>query len=79
MVLQAPTTAASSRPAGTFVSPTFNLNLRLENPAVPDTSSTVTVYGVKLDRWSYDIPEDDFVMEKIGFQGLWVSVADEAA
>ena len=71
--------AASSRPAGTFVSPTFNLNLRLENPAVPDTSSTVTVYGVKLDRWSYDIPEDDFVMEKIGFQGLWVSVADEAA
>jgi hypothetical protein len=71
--------AASSRPAGTFLSPTFNLNLRVENPAVPDTSSTVTVYGVKLDRWSYDIPEDDFVMEEVGFQGLWVSVSDEAA
>ena len=71
--------AASSRPAGTFVSPTFNLILRLENPAVPDTSSTVTVYGVKLERWSYDIPEDDFVMEKVAFQGLWVSVAAEAA
>jgi hypothetical protein len=71
--------AAASRPAGTFISPTFNLNLRLENPAVPDTSSTVTVYGVKLDRWSYDIPEDDFVMEQVSFQGLWVSVSDVAA
>jgi hypothetical protein len=25
--------AATSRPAGTFVSPTFNIDLRLENPA----------------------------------------------
>jgi len=71
--------AASSRPAGTFISPSFNLSLRLENPAKAGTSSAVTLYGVKLDNWSYDIPEDDFVMEKVGFQALWVGVEDAEA
>ncbi|WP_300455955.1 hypothetical protein [Desulfobacula sp.] len=71
--------AASSRPAGTFISPTFNLNLRLENPAKEGTSSAVTLYGVKLENWSFDIPEDDFVMEKVGFQALWVGIEDAEA
>lgn len=71
--------AASNRPAGTFISPTFNLSLRMENPAHAGTSSAVTLYGVKLDNWAFDIPEDDFVMEKVGFQALWVGVADEEA
>ena len=71
--------AASSRPAGTFISPTFNLNLRLENPSNAGTSSAITVYGVKLENWSFDIPEDDFVMEKVGFQALWVGVEDAEA
>ena len=53
--------AAGSRPAGAFVSPTFNLSLRLENPAFPGNASTVTVHGVKLDGWSFTMPEDDFV------------------
>ena len=38
--------AASSRPAATFSSPSFNLNLRLENPSIPGNTSTVTVMGV---------------------------------
>ena len=42
-----------SRPAGAFVSPSFNLSLRLENPALPGNTSTVTVMGVKLDQWDY--------------------------
>jgi hypothetical protein len=71
--------AASSRPAGTFISPTFNLSLRMENPAKSGTSSAVTLYGVKLENWSFDIPEDDFVMEKVGFQALWVGVEDAEA
>ena len=33
--------AADSRPAGTFVSPSFNLNVRLENPSLPGVTSTV--------------------------------------
>src|SRR5207237_5867993 len=30
--------AADSRPAGSFVGPTFNLSLQLVNPALPDNS-----------------------------------------
>ncbi len=68
--------AASRRPAGTFISPTFNFSLRLENPASAGTSSAVTLYGVKLENWSFDIPEDDFVMEKVDFNALWIGVED---
>ena len=71
--------AAQSRPQGAFSSPSFNLSLRLENPSLPGNTSTVTVMGVKLDQWDYSMPEDDFVMEKIGFQALWVKVEDTTA
>ncbi|MDQ2948838.1 MAG: hypothetical protein M3Y27_23330 [Acidobacteriota bacterium] len=71
--------AADSRPAGTFVSPSFNLSVRLENPALTGVSSTVTVMGVKLSEWSYDLPEDDFAMEQISFRALWVKVEDKSA
>jgi len=71
--------AADSRPAGTFVSPSFNLSVRLENPSLPGTSSTVTVLGVKLEEWFYNLPEDDFAMEKVNFRALWVKVEDAAA
>src|SRR5262245_6274569 len=68
--------AASSRPAGTFVSPAFNLDLRLENPARPGVSSAVTLHGVKIQNWSYQTPEDDFVMERVDFNAQWISVED---
>ncbi|HWS13627.1 MAG TPA: hypothetical protein VN279_12550 [Rhodocyclaceae bacterium] len=71
--------AADSRPAGTFVGPSFNLSVRLENPSLPGTASTVTVMGVKLEEWAYDLPEDDFAMEKVNFRALWVKVEDQAA
>src|SRR5216683_4178833 len=35
--------AADSRPAGTFVSPSFNLAVRLENPSIPGLTATVSV------------------------------------
>ena len=69
--------AAASRPAGTFVHPSFNLDLRLENPARPGVFSTVTVHGVKIENWAYQIPEDDFVMERVDFKALWISVEDK--
>jgi hypothetical protein len=71
--------AASSRPAGAFVHPSFNISLRAENPAKPGVSSTVTVHGVKIDEWSYALPEDDFVMEQVSFKALWISVEDAEA
>jgi hypothetical protein len=71
--------AGTARPQGAFVSPTFNLSLRLENPGSPGSSSTITVHGVKLDSWSYNMPEDDFVLEEVTFRALWVSGEDTEA
>lgn len=71
--------AANSRPAGTFVSPSFNLSIRLENPSVPGLTSTVTVMGVKLEEWFYDLPEDDFAVERASFRALWLKVDDTNA
>lgn len=71
--------AGASRPAGAFVSPAFNLSLRMENPAYPGNTSTVTVHGVKLDSWSSSLPEDDFMLEQVSFKALWVSVEDASA
>ncbi len=71
--------AGGSRPAGAFISPTFNLSLLMENAAHPGNSSTVTVHGVKLDGWSFTMPEDDFVMESVTFKALWVSTEDAAS
>jgi hypothetical protein len=68
--------AGAARPGGAFVSPSFNLSLRLENAAAAGNSSTVTVHGVKLDSWSFSIPEDDFVLERATFRALWISVED---
>lgn len=59
--------------------PTFNLQVILKDPANPNTSSTLTVYGVKFENWSYALPEDDFVMESVTFQGLFISVEDKQA
>src|SRR5262245_17051628 len=41
--------AADNRPAGTFVGPSFNLSLQLQNPNFPDASASVTVMGVQLN------------------------------
>lgn len=71
--------AADSRPAGTFVGPSFNLAIRLENPAVPAVTSTLTVMGVKLEEWFYDLPEDDFAVEKANFRALWLKVEDKSS
>ncbi len=71
--------AANSRPAGTFVSPSFNLSVRLENPSLPGVSSTVTVMGVKLNEWNYQLPEDDFAIEQASFRALWIKVEDASS
>lgn len=69
--------AADNRPAGTFVGPSFNLSLQLINAALPDKSATVTVMGVQINEWNYNLPEDDFVMEKVSFRALWVKAEEK--
>ncbi len=69
----------SSRPATAFVSPSFNLSLRHENQALPGNAANITVHSVKLDNWSYSMPEDDFILEQVSFKALWISAEDESA
>ena len=71
--------AADGRPAQSWAQPAFNITLLAENAAVPGVKSTLTLHGVKLDQWSYTLPEDDFVMESAAFQALYLTVADEGA
>lgn len=71
--------AADGRPAQSWAQPSFNVTLLAENAALPGVKSTVTLVGVKLDQWSYTLPEDDFVMESAGFQALYLTVSDEGA
>lgn len=70
--------AATSRPAASWAQPSFNITLLVENAAAPGVRNAVTLHDVKVDSWVYDLPEDDFLMESVGFQALYLSVADEA-
>jgi hypothetical protein len=70
--------AADSRPAGSWAQPAFNITLLVENPANPGINNTVTLHDVKIDAWQYGMPEDDFVMESVAFQALFLTVADAA-
>lgn len=69
--------AAESRPGASWPQPAFNITLLLTNAANPDIRSTVTLHDVKIATWSGRVPEDDFVMESVGFQALYLTVQDE--
>jgi len=69
--------AADGRPAGSWVQPSFNITLLAENPAIPGIRTTMTLHDVKIDNWSYHMPEDDFVMEAVNFRALYLTVQDE--
>ena len=68
--------ALPEREAEPYAQPSFNLMLDVKDPAVPGTSSTITVHGVKFENWSYSLPEADFVMESVTFKGLFITVDD---
>ncbi|MFM2376524.1 MAG: hypothetical protein RLZZ165_1621 [Bacteroidota bacterium] len=69
--------AKSPSPAENTAQPTFNIVINLKNPSLPDNSSTVTIFGVKFDSWSFKLPEDDFVMEGITFKALRISTEEQ--
>ena len=68
--------ARGARPAGAWVQPAFNITLRLANAASGSTN-TLTLHDVKLESWVHTLPEDEFVMEEVGFQALFLTVAEE--
>lgn len=68
--------ASGQRPPGNWVHPAFNITVRLQNPS-SGSLNTLTLHDVKLDSWVYNLPEDDFVFERVGFQALFATVAEE--
>jgi hypothetical protein len=68
--------ARQGRPAGNWVQPAINITLRLANPS-SNAVNTLTLHDVKLDSWVYNLPEDEFVMEKVSFQALYLTVTEE--
>ena len=70
--------AATQRPAASWTQPAFNITLLAENPAFPGVRNTLTLHDVKIESWNYHMPEDDFVLESVAFQALFLSVQDEA-
>jgi hypothetical protein len=69
--------AGDARPAASWAQPSFNITLLVENAAQPGVRNTLTLHDVKIESWTYDVPEDDFVAESIAFQALYATVADE--
>ena len=69
--------AAGSRPAQSWTQPTFSMTLVASNSAVPGVTSTLTLHDVKIDSWNYHMPEDDFLLESVGFRALFITVGDE--
>lgn len=65
--------AVSPPSAPNFVQPSFNIIASLKDPARPTQESKVTLFGVKFDRWTYSVPSEAFVMEKLSFQALRLS------
>ncbi len=58
-----------------FVQPAFNMNLRIDDPATVGHAELV-INGVQLQNWSFNLPEDDFVMEEVTFKALSVEIID---
>ncbi|WP_159992265.1 hypothetical protein [Roseomonas sp. 18066] len=67
--------ASGTRPAANWMHPAFNVTLRIANPA-SGASNILTLHDVKLKSWVYTLPEDDFLMEQVDFQALYITVAE---
>ena len=70
---------SSTNPPEPYVQPTFNIALALNDPAVPGSTATLELKGVKFENWASTMPEEDFVVEDLTFKALTVSVVDKEA
>jgi len=68
-------------PESPIAAPTFDIIIHLKTPDIQDESldylSKLTITGVIFDNWSFNIPEDDFVLEEVSFQALRLLVDDK--
>jgi hypothetical protein len=70
--------AQSPPPGGGLAQPSFNIVIQLKNPAAPDTFTKVVVFGVKFEKWSFTVLEDEFVMEAITFRAIRIATEESA-
>ena len=57
----------------------FNVVMNMKNPALPDNSSKIVLFGVKFESWNFQLPEDDFIMEWVSFKALRIGSEETAA
>ena len=69
--------AVSPPSAPNFVQPSFNIIATLNNPAIPDQFTKVTIFGVKFESWTYHIPADEFVIEAVAFQAMRLAFEEQ--
>lgn len=62
-----------------YVQPTFNMTVRVADPALPGNAAALELRGVKFQDWNYAMPEEDFVMEEVRWKALTIRVLDFAA
>ena len=68
--------AQSPPPGEGIAQPSFNMVITLTNPSLPDNFSTISVFGVKFERWNFTLPEDDFVLEGVDFRAMRISIEE---
>ena len=71
---------AESEETAAFKIPSFNMKISLDNlkPEGDAGNGVLTVYGVIFSSWQFNLPEDDFVLEKLSFKAKRISAEDTA-
>jgi len=61
-----------------FKIPKFNMKISLDNmrPAGDEGNAILTVYDVMFDAWQFNLPENDFVLEKLSFKARRIKTED---
>jgi hypothetical protein len=59
--------------------PSFTMKVAVDNlaPAGEDGNSILTVYGLMFDSWQVNLPEDDFMLERLTFKARRIQVQDK--
>ena len=69
--------AADSRPAASWTQPAFNITLLAAERRRAGRAQHRHPVRRQDESWVGTWPEDDFLMESVGFQALYLTVADE--
>jgi hypothetical protein len=55
--------------------PEFNMTVQMNDPSVQGRAE-LSINGVKLENWSFGMPEDDFIMEQVTFKAKSIDIID---